>query len=401
MLNTLRALLLIALAWQAAAQSAPVDRAQAARDLVSKAAQALGERRAAGFLEALDPPLAEKLRKPIESLVRSYDIQPALEFFFSGNDDRGVALGIDWKLDLTAREGQRSITHRQKRVSCRVEQRDGGLRIVAFSDKLDGAPGAPGLFSPPDVDGAWDLLQSAARALSQPDTPTAGFLASFDSKLPDYEALRTGAIVIDSSTISPVVSRKMACLAAGKGASWLDAAVTGSKHGAEKGELTFMIGGDQAVFNRIRPLLDPMGKKIYFCGAAGMGLQAKLTQNLILSNILMAFNEGMVLATKGGMDPALMLEILDNSAARSGLISYKAPFVFARNFTTNFSVKWMHKDIGLMLESGQELGVPLLLTGLTRQLFQTAISAGHGDEDICSTIKVLEEFAGVEVNSQK
>ena len=193
MLNTLRALLLIALAWQAAAQSAPVDRAQAARDLVSKAAQALGERRAAGFLEALDLPLAEKLRKPVESLVRSYDIQPALEFFFSGNDDRGVALGIDWKLDLTAREGQRSITHRQKRVSCRVEQRDGGLRIVAFSDKLDGAPGAPGLFSPPDVDGAWDLLQSAARALSQPDTPTAGFLASFDSKLPDYEALRTGA----------------------------------------------------------------------------------------------------------------------------------------------------------------------------------------------------------------
>jgi 3-hydroxyisobutyrate dehydrogenase/2-hydroxy-3-oxopropionate reductase len=128
-----------------------------------------------------------------------------------------------------------------------------------------------------------------------------------------------------------------------------------------------------------------------------MGLQAKLTQNLVLSNILMAFNEGMVLATKGGMDPKLMLEILDNSAAKSGLIAYKAPFVFARNFTTNFSVKWMHKDIGLMLESGQELGVPLPLTGLTRQLFQTAIASGHGDEDICSTIKVLEDLVHVEV----
>jgi len=96
-----------------------------------------------------------------------------------------------------------------------------------------------------------------------------------------------------------------------------------------------------------------------------------------------------------------MLEILDNSAAKSGLISYKAPFVLDRNFTTNFSVKWMHKDIGLMLESGQELGVPLLLTGLTRQLFQAAISAGYGDEDICSTIKVLEEFAGTEVVPKK
>ena len=114
----------------------------------------------------------------------------------------------------------------------------------------------------------------------------------------------------------------------------------------------------------------------------------------------MAFNEGMVLATKGGVDPQLMLEILDNSAAKSGLIAYKAPFVFRRDFTPNFSTKWMHKDIGLMLDSGKELGVPLSLTGLTQQLFQTAISAGHADEDFCSTIKVLEELVGVEVKSQ-
>ena len=113
----------------------------------------------------------------------------------------------------------------------------------------------------------------------------------------------------------------------------------------------------------------------------------------------MAFNEGMVLAMKGGIDPKLMLEILDNSAAKSGLIAYKAPFVFRRDFTTNFSVKWMHKDIGLMLDSGKELGVPLYLTALTRQIFQTAIAEGHGDEDICSTIKVLEALVGVEVKS--
>jgi 3-hydroxyisobutyrate dehydrogenase/2-hydroxy-3-oxopropionate reductase len=207
--------------------------------------------------------------------------------------------------------------------------------------------------------------------------------------------------VVDCSTIAISRSRHIGQTLKAKGVEFLDAPVTGSTPGAESGNLTFMIGGDEAVFQRIRPLLDPMGKKIYFCGAAGMGLQAKLTQNLVLSNILMAFNEGMVLATKGGMDPALMLEILDNSAAKSGLINYKAPYVFARNFTTNFSVKWMHKDIGLMLESGQELGVPLLLTGLTRQLFQAAIAAGHGDEDICSTIKVLEEFARVKVISQK
>jgi 3-hydroxyisobutyrate dehydrogenase/2-hydroxy-3-oxopropionate reductase len=142
-----------------------------------------------------------------------------------------------------------------------------------------------------------------------------------------------------------------------------------------------------------------MGKRLYYCGGAGMGLHAKLTQNLILSNILQAFNEGLVLSTKAGVDPNLMLEILENSAAKSGLIAYKAPFVLKRNFEPNFSVKWMHKDIGLMLDSGKELEVPLPLTALTRQMFQAAISAGHGEEDICATIKVLESLAGVEVKA--
>jgi 3-hydroxyisobutyrate dehydrogenase/2-hydroxy-3-oxopropionate reductase len=131
-----------------------------------------------------------------------------------------------------------------------------------------------------------------------------------------------------------------------------------------------------------------------------MGLQAKLTQNLILGNLLMAFNEGMVLATKGGVSPQLMLDILDNSAAKSGLISYKAPFVFRRDFVANFATKWMHKDLGLILDSGKELGVPLTVTALTEQLFQTAIAAGHADEDMCSTIKVLEELVGVEVTAR-
>jgi 3-hydroxyisobutyrate dehydrogenase/2-hydroxy-3-oxopropionate reductase len=118
-----------------------------------------------------------------------------------------------------------------------------------------------------------------------------------------------------------------------------------------------------------------------------------------LSNILQAFNEGIVLSTKAGIPPALMLDILDNSAAKSGLINYKAPFIFKRDFTTNFSVKWMHKDIGLMLESGEELQVPLPLTSLTRQMFQAAIAEGHGEEDICATIKVLEKMTGVEVKA--
>jgi 3-hydroxyisobutyrate dehydrogenase-like beta-hydroxyacid dehydrogenase len=213
------------------------------------------------------------------------------------------------------------------------------------------------------------------------------------------EGVRAGAVVADASTISPSASREIGAALKAKGAEFLDAPCTGSTPGAEGGTLTFMIGGDQAVFENIKPYLEAMGKRLYFCGAAGMGLQAKLTQNLILCNIMMAFNEGMVLATKGGVDPKLMLDILDNSAAKSGLISYKAPFIFRRDFEANFSTKWMNKDIGLMLESGKELDVPLPLTGLTHQLFQMAIAAGHADEDFCSTIKVLEELVGVEVKA--
>lgn len=211
------------------------------------------------------------------------------------------------------------------------------------------------------------------------------------------EGAKPGTVIVDASTVSPSGSRAMHEACAAKGVHFLDAPCTGSRPGAESGNLTFMIGGDKEVFERVKPWFEPMGKRLYYCGGPGLGLHAKLTQNLVLSNLLSAFNEGLVLSTKAGVDPELMLEILDNSAAKSGLISFKAPYVFRRDFSTNFSVKWMHKDIGLMLESAAELNVPLPLTGLTRQMFQAAIATGHGEEDICSTIKVLEGLAGVEV----
>jgi 3-hydroxyisobutyrate dehydrogenase/2-hydroxy-3-oxopropionate reductase len=213
------------------------------------------------------------------------------------------------------------------------------------------------------------------------------------------EGGRKGMTVVDASTISPSASCRIGETLAAAGIEFLGAPVTGSTPGAINATLTFMVGGDEKVYNDVLPLLQVMGKKLYYCGGPGMGLHAKLTQNLVLSNILQAFNEGMVLSTKAGVSPTLMLDILSNSAAKCGLIEYKAPFVFRRDFTTNFSVKWMHKDIGLMLDSGEELSVPLPLTALTRQMFQAAISKGHGEEDICSTINVLEEYAGVQVKA--
>jgi 3-hydroxyisobutyrate dehydrogenase-like beta-hydroxyacid dehydrogenase len=214
------------------------------------------------------------------------------------------------------------------------------------------------------------------------------------------EGGKPGLIVVDASTVSPASSRHTHEELAKSGIDFLGAPCTGSTPGAINATLTFMVGGDERVFQKVRPWLELMGKKLYFCGGPAMGIHAKLTQNLVLSNLLQAFNEGIVLSTKAGVDPKLMLDILSNSAAKSGLIDYKAPFIFRRDFETNFSVKWMHKDMGLMLESAQELAVPLFLTALSRQVFQAAITRGHGEEDICSTIKVLEEMTGIEVKSE-
>jgi len=210
-----------------------------------------------------------------------------------------------------------------------------------------------------------------------------------------------GYVIADCSTVSPLESSLIAAELEALGMEFLDAPCTGSKAGAEGGTLTFMIGGKKEVFSHVKPFFEAMGKTLYYCGESGMGLRAKLTQNLILGNLLQAFNEGLVLSTKAGVDPELMLDILNNSAARSGLISIKAPMVFKRDFSTNFSVKWLEKDIGLAVDLGSQLGVPLMLTGLTQQLYQAAIAKGYGEQDICGSIRVLEELAGCEVAAAK
>jgi 3-hydroxyisobutyrate dehydrogenase/2-hydroxy-3-oxopropionate reductase len=211
------------------------------------------------------------------------------------------------------------------------------------------------------------------------------------------EGARAGTVVADASTIAPSASRAIGEQFKAKGIHFLDAPCTGSKPGAENATLTFMVGGDPDVFNRVKPYFEPMGKQFYFCGGPGLGLQAKLTQNQVLANIMQAFNEGIVLSTKAGIEPELMLEILNNSAAKSGLISFKAPYIFRRDFATNFATKWMHKDVTMALDSARELNIPMPLTSLTQQMFRAAMAMGFADEDICSTVKVMESWAGVEV----
>lgn len=212
---------------------------------------------------------------------------------------------------------------------------------------------------------------------------------------------KKGLVIADCSTISPKESRQMSKTLSASGIDLLDAPCTGSKAGAENGTLTFMVGGNKGVFDRVRPWFEPMGKQFYYCGDSGQGLHAKLSQNMILGNLLQAFNESIVLSTKAGVPPELMLEIIENSAAKSGLVSAKAPLVFRRDFDPRFSVKWLEKDMQLMLDSAAELNVPVPLTSLSCQMYRAAIAQGYGEEDICGSIRLLEDLANCEVRESR
>lgn len=211
------------------------------------------------------------------------------------------------------------------------------------------------------------------------------------------ETIRPGAILIDSSTISPVVSRKLAGQLAARGATMLDAPVTGSKHGAEKGELTFMIGGERDALDRAMPVLKVLGKKHIHCGAQGLGLAAKLAQNAIQATMLEVFCEGFVLASKSGVPPQVMFEIIQSSMGRAALTDFKAPFIFKGDFTPYFPLKLMHKDLGLALEAAYAQNVPMPTAAAVKEVYGAAKAQGKGDLDYAAVITYLEELAGVKV----
>jgi 3-hydroxyisobutyrate dehydrogenase/2-hydroxy-3-oxopropionate reductase len=211
------------------------------------------------------------------------------------------------------------------------------------------------------------------------------------------QGVQPGSVVADASTISPDASRELAEQFRERGASFLDAPCSGSKSGAADATLTFMVGGEKAAFDRARPYLAAMGKRIFHVGPNGSGLQVKLTQNLIGALTMQAMAEGFVLARKAGLSPSLVLEVLQASVARNPMIEAKLPAVLRRQFDPSFSLKWMHKDMTLMLESARRLSVPLPATALVREMFGAGVAMGYGEDDFASAIRVLETLAGIEV----
>jgi 3-hydroxyisobutyrate dehydrogenase-like beta-hydroxyacid dehydrogenase len=213
-------------------------------------------------------------------------------------------------------------------------------------------------------------------------------------------SLAEGAIIADSSTISPSATVKFAERLRAKGVSYVDAPMTGSKIGAANGTLIFMVGGEPATIDRLNPLFAAMGKKIFRMGDTGKGQATKLAMNLQIALIFEGVAEALTLATKLGVDPKQLFSLIEATMVRSGVVDYKAPFILQRDFTPNFPLRLMHKDIRLALEAAKEARVKLPALETVEEIYEMATEDGHRDLDYAATITLLEKWAGVQVKSE-
>jgi 3-hydroxyisobutyrate dehydrogenase-like beta-hydroxyacid dehydrogenase len=209
-----------------------------------------------------------------------------------------------------------------------------------------------------------------------------------------------GAIVVDSSTISPSATLRFADRLRARGNDYVDAPVTGSKIGAENGQLIFIAAGPEETLGRLQPLFSAMGKIVMRMGDVGKGQSAKLAMNLMIALIYEGFAEGLTLATKLGVQPEKLVELIQVSMVRSGVVDYKAPFVLRGDFSPNFPLRLMHKDIHLMMEAAKELRVKLPALETVEEIYEIATEEGYANLDYAATLALLGKWAGIEVKSK-
>jgi 3-hydroxyisobutyrate dehydrogenase-like beta-hydroxyacid dehydrogenase len=206
-----------------------------------------------------------------------------------------------------------------------------------------------------------------------------------------------GLIVVDSSTISPSTSKKVAAELSRNDVEMLDAPVAGSEPQAIEGILTFMVGGKKEIFEKCTPLFLVMGQNAYYMGEHGKGSYTKLANNTMSAINLLSFAEGITMATKAGIDPEIFVKVISGGGARSGAVDMKAAKVMSRDFTPHFMTKLIHKDLGLASDVAKELEISTPVLALVEEIFQIAKAKGYGAEDMSAVIKCYEEWAGITV----
>lgn len=200
-------------------------------------------------------------------------------------------------------------------------------------------------------------------------------------------ALRPGSIYIDSSTVSPVLARKIAGACAERQISFLDAPVTGGTWGAEKGELVFMVGGDAQVLKEAEPVFSVMGKRWFHLGPNGAGQTIKLAMNLILALEVDALAEALALVTAAGLQGEKLVEVMQSSMARAAVLDVKAPLLLKGEYPPSFPLRLMHKDVGLALDLAKETGVTLPAAAAAYSIYSAVKADAKEDLDYAAVMK--------------
>jgi 2-hydroxy-3-oxopropionate reductase len=228
-----------------------------------------------------------------------------------------------------------------------------------------------------------------------PDSPEVDQVFAGDRGV--FAGVKQGTLLIDMSSISPVVARRLAAEAERLGSEMLDAPVSGGEAGAISAALSIMIGGKPSAVERAMPIFQALGKNIVHVGDAGAGQVAKAANQVVVGLTIAAVSEALVLATKAGVDPVKVRQVLLGGFAQSRVLDAHGQKMLERNFKPGFRIRLHEKDLSIALATGKEYGVPLMFTAALDQIMNAMKVMGQGDLDHSGLITFIEELAKTEV----
>lgn len=211
------------------------------------------------------------------------------------------------------------------------------------------------------------------------------------------EGLRKGSVLVDMSTISPMVTQELAEAVRAKGAEMLDAPVSGGEKGAIETTLSIMVGGSEETFTRVRPVFESLGKMIVHVGSHGAGQVTKACNQIVVALTIQAVSEALTLAAKSGVDPSKVRQALLGGFAQSRILEAHGQRMLDRNFKPGFRVRLHQKDLNIGLSTGKSLSVPLPATAIVQEAFTALLGLGRGDQDHSALVTLLEDLAGTQV----
>jgi 2-hydroxy-3-oxopropionate reductase len=224
-----------------------------------------------------------------------------------------------------------------------------------------------------------------------PDSPQVREVVAAEDGV--LEGINEGALLIDMSTISPVVTEELAEAVKEKGASMLDAPVSGGDVGAIEGTLSIMVGGEEADFQRAKPLFEAMGKTITHVGPTGAGQVTKAANQVVVALTIEAVSEALVLGSAGGVSPEKILEVLGGGLASNKVMEVKREKFLSHTFEPGFRSELHHKDLGIALAAGREYGVVLPVTAIVDQMLLSMKRKGWGGEDHSALLRIIEDLS--------